>query len=346
MKADNIFGDFLNRTGFRKDDLDAVQLDEYEKKQKEILDKIDYQRKHRIGVNRLKAHPVEVLTERPLNILIASLPLAFLILVLGFFFLVTQYGVEILFTSTLFDDVLLLAILVAVVPLAYLDFKESGRRKSIENSLPNFFRDVAGMNESGMTLPNAISIVSQGEYGTLTPFIKQLNNEMSWNVPFVEAMYRFGSRVNTHLAERSVDLISKASKAGGDVSEVLRAAANDAYEFLALDTERRNNMLIYVIIVIISFLVFLFVIAVMTGTFLATMAEAGAAVAETGAGAGQFGGRIDLFFYNRLFSHAAMIQGFFSGLVAGQMGEGNALSGLKYSVIMVTIAWVAFRFFI
>ncbi len=346
MKAENIFGDFLNRSGFRKDDLDAVQLDEYEKKQKEILDKIDYQRKHRIGVNRLKAHPVEVLTERPLNILIASLPLAFLILVLGFFFLITQYGIEILFTSTLFDDILLLAILVGVVPLAVLDFKDSSRRKSIEQSLPNFFRDVAGMNESGMTLPNAITIVSQGEYGTLTPFIKQLNNEMSWNVPFVDAMYRFGSRVNTRLAERSVDLISKASKAGGDVSEVLRAAANDAYEFLALDTERRNNMLIYVIIVIISFLVFLFVIAVMTGTFLATMAEAGAAVAETGTGSGQFGGRIDLFFYNRLFSHAAMIQGFFSGLVAGQMGEGNALSGLKYSVIMVSIAWIAFRFFI
>ncbi|HDR73455.1 MAG TPA: type II secretion system F family protein [Methanoculleus sp.] len=346
MKSGKVLGDFLNRSGFRKDDLNAVELDEFEKIQKDILDRIEYQRKHRIGVNRLKAHPVEVLTERPLNVLIASLPLAFLILVLGFFFLMTQYGLQILFTSTLFDDIFLLAILVGVVPLALLDFKESRRRKSIEQALPNFFRDVAGMNESGMTLPNAISIVAQGEYGTLTPYIKQLDNEMSWNVPFVDAMYRFGSRINTHLAERSVDLISKASKAGGNVSEVLRAAANDAYEFLALDTDRRNNMLIYVIIVIVSFLVFLFVIAVMTGTFLATMAEAGAAVAETGQGAGQFGGRIDLFFYNRLFSHAAMIQGFFSGLVAGQMGEGNAISGLKYSVIMVVIAWVAFRFFI
>lgn len=346
MKSGKVIGDFLNRSGFRKEDLDAAELNEYEKKQKDILDKIDYQRKHRIGVNRLKAHPVEVLTERPLNILIASLPLAFLILVLGFFFLITQYGLEILFTSTLFDDVFLLALFVGVVPLAILDFKESGRRKSIEQSLPNFFRDVAGMNESGMTLPNAISIVAQGEYGTLTPYIKQLDNEMSWNVPFVEAMFRFGNRINTHLAERSVDLISKASKAGGDVSEVLRAAAKDAYEFLALDTERRNNMLIYVIIVIVSFFVFLFVIAVMTGTFLATMAEAGAAVSATGQGGGTFGGRIDLFFYNRLFSHAAMIQGFFSGLVAGQMGESNAISGLKYSVIMVAIAWIAFRFFI
>jgi flagellar protein FlaJ len=59
-----------------------------------------------------------------------------------------------------------------------------------------------------------------------------------------------------------------------------------------------------------------------------------------------FGGIIDLFLYKRLFSHAAMLQGFFSGLVAGQMGEGRFVGGLKYSAIMLIIAWVVFRFII
>jgi flagellar protein FlaJ len=58
------------------------------------------------------------------------------------------------------------------------------------------------------------------------------------------------------------------------------------------------------------------------------------------------GGGQDMDLYRRLFSHAAMIQAFFSGLVAGQMGEGNAIAGLKYSLIMLAIAWIAFRFFI
>jgi flagellar protein FlaJ len=57
-------------------------------------------------------------------------------------------------------------------------------------------------------------------------------------------------------------------------------------------------------------------------------------------------GRIDLPAYKRLFSHAAMIQGFFSGLCAGQMGEGRVVAGLKYSAIMLIISWVVFRFFI
>jgi flagellar protein FlaJ len=349
MKRTDILDNFLNRAGFHKPDAEEIHLSAYEKEQRRIFDRIEYQRKHRIGINRLKEHPWEVLTERPLNILILTLPLAFLIFIGGFFFLISQYGFGILFTSTLIDDIIVVSLLVAVVPLALLDFKEGMRIRSIEEALPNFFRDVAGMNESGMTLPNAIHIVAEGEYGRLTPFIKKLDGEMSWNVPFVDAIYRFGARLNTRLAERSVDLVAKASKAGGDVSEVLRAAAIDSYEFVNLDTERRNNMLIYVIIVIISFFVFVFVIAVLTGTFLKTMAEAGAAVAATGgaaAASGQFGGAIDLFFYTRLFSHAAMIQGFFSGLVAGQMGEGRAIAGLKYSVVMVVIAWIAFRFMI
>ena len=128
------------------------------------------------------------------------------------------------------------------------------------------------------------------------------------------------------------------------MSEVLRAAAKDTFEVVNLQTERSNNMLIYVIIVIVSFAVFLFVIAILVSSFLSTMATAGAAAAA--AGAHGFMGKIDLFVYKRLFSHAAMLQGFFSGLVAGQMGEGRFIAGLKYSAIMLLVAWITFRFFI
>jgi flagellar protein FlaJ len=348
MKLSDIFNNFLNRSRFRKNDLPEEFINEYERSERDIFEKIEYQRRHRVGLARLKKHPFKVLTERPMNILIISLPLAFFIFVAGFFFLVTAYGYSVLFSTTLLDDVIVAAIFIAIVPLAVLDFREGRRINSLETALPNFFRDVAGMNESGMTLPNAVNIVAKGEYGTLTPFIRKLNNELSWNVPFIEAVYRFGTRLGTPLAERSVDLIAKASKAGGDVSEVLRAAAKDSFEYINLSTERRNNMLIYVIIVVMSFFVFLFVIGVLTSTFLSTMAEAGAAVtASSGAIAtGAFGSGVDMFFYTRLFSHAGMIQAFFSGLVAGQMGEGRAMAGLKYSAVMLLVAWIAFRFFI
>ena len=327
-------------------DLGPKELGAYEKEQHEISQKLEKAKKARSGIARIMRHPAKFIFEKPLHILIVTVPIALIIFVLGTAFAIRDYGMSVLFNSTLVDDIVILTILVVIVPLAILDFRETQRIRHLEEALPNFFRDLAGMNDSGMTLPNAIHLVAQSEYSTLTPYVRRLDNEMSWNVTFIESIQRFRARLGTPLSDRSIDLIAKASKAGGDVSEVLRAAAVDTYEVIQLRSERRNNMLIYVVIVLISFMVFVFVIYILVTTFLSTMAEAGSAAMSSGGGAASFIGAVDLFFYERIFSHAAMIQGLFSGLMAGQMGEARAIAGLKYSAIMLIIAWVLFRFFI
>lgn len=338
--ADNL----LNRGEHAKDQVKSQELSSMESEFSEITTKLEQERQTRAGFGRFMKHPVEVLTEKPINILIVCIPVGIVFFIAGFVYMVRTYGLSVLFKSTSVDDFAVFAVLICIVPLAVLDIKEEWRVKNLENALPNFFRDLAGMNDSGMTLPNAVHLVATAEYGTLTPHIRKLDNEMSWGVGFVEALYRFGKSLGTGLADRSVDLIAKASRAGGDVSEVLRAAAKDTFEVVNLRQERSNNMLIYVIIVLVSFAVFLFVIAILVSSFLTTMATAGAAASASGAQG--FMGKIDIFIYKRLFSHAAMLQAFFSGLVAGQMGEGRFVGGLKYSATMLIIAWITFRFFI
>jgi flagellar protein FlaJ len=44
-----------------------------------------------------------------------------------------------------------------------------------------------------------------------------------------------------------------------------------------------------------------------------------------------------------MFFHASLIQGFCSGLIAGVMGEGSVMSGLKHFIIMMTIALLIFK---
>jgi len=344
MNVKETFRNMFNRGSETPTPLKSSELSAIEPEIDEITKNLERDRQTREGLGKFLKHPFRVLTEKPVNIFIVTIPLALIIFIGGFVSMVMSYGIQVLFTSTIIDDFLVLAVLVAIVPVAILDFREQRRIKNLENALPNFFRDLAGMNDSGMTLPNAVHIVAGAEYSTLTPHIRKLDQDMSWGAGFVEAMYRFGKDLGTPLADRSVDLIAKASKAGGDISEVLRAAAKDTFEVVNLATERSNNMLIYVIIVLVSFAVFLFVIAILVSTFLTTMATAGASAAS--AGARGFMGMVDLFLYKRLFTHAALLQGFFSGLVAGQMGEGRLIAGLKYSAIMVIIAWVTFRFFI
>ena len=344
MGIKDITNRLLNKGEPVNNQVTPTELSSMEAEFAEITTKLEQERQTREGFGRFMKHPLQVLTERPENILIVCIPLGLLFFIGGFIYLVRSYGISVLFKTTTIDDFAVFAVLICIVPLAVLDLREQMRVKNLENALPNFFRDLAGMNDSGMTLPNAVHLVATAEYGTLTPHIRKLDNEMSWGVGFVEALYRFGKGLGTNLSDRSVDLIAKASRAGGDVSEVLRAAAKDTFEVVNLQQERFNNMIIYVVIVLVAFAVFLFVIAILVSSFLTTMATAGATATATGARG--FGGIIDMFLYKRLFAHAAMLQGFFSGLVAGQMGEGRFVAGLKYSAIMLLIAWITFRFFI
>jgi flagellar protein FlaJ len=40
-----------------------------------------------------------------------------------------------------------------------------------------------------------------------------------------------------------------------------------------------------------------------------------------------------------------IVQGFFGGLVAGKMGEGSISAGLKHSLIMMILGYVALKLF-
>ncbi|WP_346865051.1 type II secretion system F family protein [Methanocalculus sp. MSAO_Arc2] len=310
-----------------------------------IRDSITRKRKRDRGFSGFIRHPVQSLTRQPLHSLYLTVPVSILLFAILLISAAREYGMDVVLGTPIIDDILIVTILVVITPLAFLDFFEDRRQRSLESALPNFFRDLAGMNESGMTLPGAVGLVSRAEYGALTPHIRSLDHEMSWSVPFVDAIVRFGASIRTPLATRSVDLIAKASRAGGDISNVLHAAATDTYEYVALKNERLNNMFIYIVIILISFFVYMFVIGILTSTFLETMSQAGEAAQSSGAGAG-FMTSINIDFYKRIFSHAVILQGFFSGLVAGQMGEGRAIAGLKYSSLMVFIGWMVFRFVI
>ena len=320
---------------------DDVLLSPEEEAAKRILDKISLHREYSEGNLRIIRHPLKTLTEKPVNILFASTPLGIIVFIIGFTIAIQDGGMYSILSKSFIDDVVVISLLIILTPLVILDLHEARRIRSIEVALPNFFRDLAGMHESGMTLQGAVHLVSMSEYGALTPHIRQMDQRISWNFPFIDAVRALGDEIPIPLVRRSVDLIARASEAGGDIVEVLRAAAKDSFEYVTQNTDRRNNMFIYVIIVLASFGVFLFVMLILVSSFLKTMADLGTTSAS-GAPGFNLGG-FDLALYIRIFSHGAMFQGFFSGLVAGVMGEGRVIAGLKYSVIMLLIAWIVFR---
>jgi len=89
--------------------------------------------------------------------------------------------------------------------------------------------------------------------------------------------------------------------------------------------------------------VFLFVVGVLTTQFLPVLAHINTSGLPTsGALAGI--GSIPIATFNRLLYHACLIQAFFSGLIAGQMGQGSIAAGVKHSCVLLIIALIVFNF--
>lgn len=278
-------------------------------------------------------NPRQTIDEKPLYAAFISVPA-------GLIFLAA--GLRYTWGTPNIDDIIIFSVLLSISIPGVMHYRKRRRIKRIERYFPDFLRDISEINRAGMTLPKALSSVAKGEYGELTEEIEHMSAMVSWGISFEAALQRFANRIRTPLIERCVGLIIFANKSGGNVPDVLAAAAKDARELQLIDDERLANMLIYVVICYMSFFVFIFVVLILKSTFIPIMAEAGATTVGA-AGAGQ---QLIRAFnpeqYSRLFFHAAVLQGFCSGLVAGQMGEGEVAAGLKHSVIMTLIAWLFF----
>lgn len=256
--------------------------------------------------------------------------------------LATLIGRNPLLEAKFGTDFLILAFLVGVGPYGWYRGRDMKRIRAMDDKFPDFLRDLAESERAGMTLPRALKSASKGVYGALTPEIKRMNAQVEWGVSFTDSLSRFSQRVRTPLIERTVALIIEASKAGGNVIDILTAASDDAREIKQIIEERRRSMGIYGIIIYISFFVFLVVVYILADQFLPAFANA--VTESTGAPvAGLSIRRFSVDAFVTVFFHAAIVQGIGGGLVSGIMQEGHPLSGLKHAIIMTILSWVFFR---
>ena len=239
--------------------------------------------------------------------------------------------------------VAIIPMLIIITPLSYYHERKQRRNKKIIRELPETLKKLSSANETGMTLNESLLLVSETSQGILSKEFKKVHNEVQWDTGINDALVGFANRLKIPRVSRTVKLITKANESSGNIQEVLEVAARDVDTAYKLDRERFQNMIIYTVIIIVSFLVFLFVIVILQNQFLSVMAEEAAGF-DSGGGGGFSIDEVPVDTYSMIFFHASVIQGFFSGLVAGQMGEDHVLSGLKYGIVMTLIAVAVFMF--
>jgi len=254
--------------------------------------------------------------------------------ILGAAIVITAYLT--LLNTSLFDEYMLLALVVTVFPSAVLDYVDYRWRRSVDEHLPDLFRSIVQAQQTGMTLHQALEEASKRHYGALTKELKKMVAQISWGLPFEKAFQSFGERVNTALTRRSVPLVIEAGRSGGRVERVFEPLGTFVQATLTFEKERQAQTRPYVAIVYVAFFVFLFTVIILFRTFFIQMTDLPlirfAVLTPEEA--------------RRIFFHMSIGQAFFGGLMAGKMGEGTVSGGLKHSVILLASAYLALKFLI
>ena len=248
------------------------------------------------------------------------------------------------------DDLLIQSglFLIGTFAIAYEIHKR--RIEAIEAAVPDLLDRLASVNEAGMTLVGSFDRVRDSELGALNRELDRIWADIQWGSDLETALYRFERRVRTRTVSRVVTLVTNAMNASGNLATVLRIAADQAKADRRLKRDRRSEMLTYMVVVYISFFVFLFIVVVLSVVLIPNLPSDPVVGNATGSGAqqvpqvsgvGNVGG-IDADAYKLLFFHTAVIQGCVSGFVAGQLASGDIREGAKHAAVLVAMAYGLF----
>lgn len=229
--------------------------------------------------------------------------------------------------------------LLVSVPLSAATEYRAARQRAITERFPDALNILASANKMGISLPDALELISRYQTGPVATELRTVKNDIAWNSDVGRALLSFGARLRTPQLSRSMKLLSDGLRASGDLARVLSIAADDARDRAKIERARRRELSAYIAVVLIGFLVYLLVIALLDASFLAPIAEL-----ETGSArdAPLSFTDVPVNLYRMLFLHSALIQAIGSGLLAGKLAENDSLVGLKYAIALTVLTMGVF----
>jgi len=271
-------------------------------------------------------------------VIVANVFFVSLLLYLNFTILINIKELRLISTIITF-----LSAFIMIFPFVLYYYKEYTRQKHIEEYFPIFLRDFVEAVRGGLTVPLAFKSVSNNDYKELSPYIKRIAVRLEWGVPIDDVLLSFGREVKSKMISRIVASVVEAHKFGGNIADTFQSLSNVAIEIDRLRKERISYLQAQIVTGYIIFFVFLGVIIGIERFLLPGLAQAGNVALSTTSPQTTQAQPADLTpFFRNIFRDLIIIQGIFSGLSVGKMGEGSLLAGIKHSFFMSFIGGLVF----
>lgn len=239
------------------------------------------------------------------------------------------------------------------------------KQKEIESMFPEFVRNLVGAIKSGMPVSKAIIYVSHTDYGALTPYVIKLANQVEWAIPVHKALLNFANETNNGVIKRSIATVIEAEVSGGNMEDVLETVTSSVIEIKKIKLARKTSIHSQLVQSYIIFIVFLGVMVVIQNLLIPYIADieskniegvsegGGMTLSSASLGGvlspvqidysslGAFIGTLGAWLTSirGVFLMLSQIQALFAGLVLGKLSEGDIKSGVKHSLILMTVAF-------
>ena len=148
---------------------------------------------------------------------------------------------------------LVLAIFIpTIVFILILFLKIEKRASEIENSIPDFLRQLSSMLKVGLSLENALVDMSGHGKGPLYDELRRVVVEIRMGKSLDESFSNMAMRLNSKDLERSFKIILNAHKSGGSLSDIILDVSDDLRAMQVLKRERKASVMMSIMFLFIA----------------------------------------------------------------------------------------------
>ncbi len=215
------------------------------------------------------------------------------------------------------------------IVFGWLFFSMERRVDAIEQTTPDFLRQIASLLRAGVGIETALEDISKQGAGPLTDELKRAVIEIKIGSTFDDALLSMGERLKSKTLDRTFRMILEGKRVGGSLSDVIETVAEDLRSVLALKRERKANVMMSVMFLIIS--------AIVAAPFALGMIMIYSSFIES---LGKHNPLVDAATLSA--SGYIIIHSIIAGLLIGIVLYGSARKGVKYALVLVPVAYGIF----
>ena len=220
-----------------------------------------------------------------------------------------------------------------ITPLAivfgWLFFSMERRVDAIEQTTPDFLRQISSLLRAGIGIETALEDISKQGGGPLNDELKRAVIEIKIGSTFDDALLSMGERLKSQTLDRTFRMILEGKRVGGSLSDVIETVAEDLRAVLALKRERRANVMMSVMFLLIAAIVaapFALGMIMIYSGFIGTLGKPNP-------------------LYDASYIAASgyiIIHSIIAGILIGIILYGSARKGIKFSLVLAPVAFGIF----